>query len=164
MTTDKVNKTTGEITPSLTKISDGMLAEIQTFDDALAVINDVFNGYIVEADKVLGTGFGVADEKAAFIGTAFVILNTDKNVSYRRNDEGELLEFWSLHIVTKDGRKAILNDGGTGIAAQLTELYNRHPELLGKPMLVKRGLRVSNYVHPTAGPSQTFYLDTGGKV
>ena len=141
-------------------ISEAMLGEIQSFDDALTVINAVFAGQIVEADKVLGTGFGVADEKAAYIGVTFVILKADRNVS----DKGEKGRFWSLHCVTKDGRKVILNDGGSGIADQLDALYERHPETLGKPMLVKKGLRASSYVHPTAGPSITYYLDTSGNV
>lgn len=163
MTTAKNVKadTNGVVLPeSVSMISDSMLAEIQSFDDALAVINDVFDGQIVEADKVLGTGFGVADEKAAYIGIPFVIIRADKNAS----EKGEKGRFWSLHCVTKDGRKVILNDGGSGIADQLDALYERHPETMGKPMLVKKGLRASSYVHPTAGPSVTYYLDTSGAV
>lgn len=163
MTTAKTVKAdaNGVVLPeTVSLVSDSMLAEIQSFDDALAVINDVFSGQIVEADKVLGTGFGVADEKAAYIGVTFVILKADRNVS----DKGEKGRFWSLHCVTKDGRKVILNDGGSGIAEQLDALYERHPETLGKPMLVKKGLRASSYVHPTAGPSITYYLDTSGAV
>lgn len=158
------------IPATVSVISDAMLGEIQSFDDALAVINDVFAGQIVEADKVLGTGFGVADEKAAYIGVPFVILKGDRNPS----EKGEKGRFWSLHCVTKDGRKVILNDGGTGVAEQMDTLAERHPELflitdtervsLSRPMLVKRGLRASSYVHPTAGPSITYYLDTAGKV
>lgn len=162
----------GEIVVS--RLNDGMLAEIQSFDDALKVVNDVFGGEIVEADKVLGTGFGVADEKAAYVGIPMVILKGDRNPS----DKGEKGRFWSLHAVTKDGRKVILNDGGTGIADQMDALAERMPDLflrsqneqgqervsMAKPMLIKRGLRMSSYVHPTAGPSITFYLDTSGSV
>ena len=167
-----VNTVTGEIIP-LSKIDDAMLAEIQSFDDALAVINAVFDGHIIEADKVMGTGFGLADDKAAFIGVAFIIMKAEQNAS----DKGEKGRFWSLHVVAKDGRKAIVNDGGTGIADQMDALAERHPDLfsvssndgakrlaLSQPMLVKKGLRMSNYVHPTAGPSVTFYLDTSGLV
>ena len=168
-----VNTVTGEIIP-LGKIDDAMLAEIQSFDDALAIINSVFDGHIIEADKVMGTGFGLADDKAAFIGVPFVIMKSEQNAS----DKGEKGRFWSLHIVSKDGRKAIVNDGGTGIADQMDALADRHADLfanvsqndgglklaLVRPMLVKKGLRMSNYVHPTAGPSVTFYLDTSGLV
>ena len=167
-----VNTVTGEIIP-LSKIDDAMLAEIQSFDDALAIINSVFDGHIIEADKVMGTGFGLADDKAAFVGVPFIIMKAEQNAS----DKGEKGRFWSLHVVAKDGRKAIVNDGGTGIADQMDALADRHPDLfsvssndgakrlaLSQPMLVKKGLRMSNYVHPTAGPSVTFYLDTSGLV
>lgn len=172
---DKVDKGTGEITSSVSVLSEDMLAEIQTFEDALNVVRDVFAGAIVEADKVLGTGFGVADEKAAYIGVPMVALKGERNPS----DKGEKGRFWSLHFVTKDGRKVIINDGGSGIADQMDALAERHPELfhvspatkdhaekvsLVQPMMVKKGLRASSYVHPTAGPSITYYLDTSGTV
>ena len=169
-----VNADANGVVVQTSKLNDAMLAEIQSFDDALAIINDVFDGHIIEADKVLGTGFGVADEKAAYIGVPFVILKGDRNAS----EKGEKGRFWSLHCVTKDGRKVIINDGGTGIADQLDMLAERHGDLflssrdekgwerlsLSAPMLVKRGLRASSYVHPTAGPSITYYLDTAGTV
>lgn len=138
-------------------VTDATLSEIKSFDDALAVVNDVFGGEIIDAGEVLGSGFGVADEKAVFVGVPFVIMRADRHVK----DNGR---FWSLHIVTKDGRKVIINDGGTGIAAQLDALYDNHPDMQGKPMMVRRGLRVSNYVHPEHGPSVTFYLDTSASV
>lgn len=170
-----VNKETGEISPLVSVVSDDMLAEIQSFDDALAVINEVFGGEIVEADKVLGTGFGIADEKAAYIGITLAVLKAERNPS----DKGEKGRFWTLHAVAKDGRKVIINDGGSGIADQMDALVQRHGSLfhvrpatsespervsLARPMLVKKGLRASSYVHPTAGPSITYYLDTSGMV
>lgn len=157
-----MNEQTGEISP-VSRLNDDMLAGIQSFDDALAIVNEVFEGHIVEADKVLGTGFGVADEKRAFIGTPFIILKADRNLSDLLDPEtGEKRHFWSLHVVTKDGRKAIINDGGTGICQQIDELHARHPEVIGQPMLVKRGLRESSYMHPVHGASVTYYLDTSG--
>lgn len=164
----------GVVVENVSILNDGMLAEIQSFDDALAIVRDVFAGDIIESDKVLGTGFGVADEKAAFVGTPFIILKAETNPS----EKGDKGRFWSLHAVTKDGRKVIINDGGSGIAEQMDELTTRHGDLflattdekqfrrmsLAKPMLVKRGLRVSNYTHPQHGPSVTYYLDTSGTV
>lgn len=162
---EKVNKETGEISPTVSIINDEMLAEIQSFDDALALVNSVLGGEVVESDKVLGTGFGVADEKNAYVGIPFIVMRADKNLSDMLDPEtGEKRVFWSLHCVTRDGRKVIINDGGTGIGAQMTELYRRHPEMTGKPLLVKKGLRVSNYVHPVHGPSVTYYLDTSAVV
>ena len=147
-------------------VSDEQLSEIKSFDDALAVINNVFGeGSVVDSGDVLGTGFGVADEKAIFVGVPFIIIRADLHASSDAfNEDGTPKRFWSLHVVTQDGRKAIINDGGSGIAAQLDVLYEKHPEMRGKPMLVRRGLRVSNYVHPVHGQSTTFYLDTSAAV
>jgi hypothetical protein len=152
-------------------ISDASLADIKSFDDALALIGDVFGGEIVTADDILGTGFGIADEKAAYIGVRLVILKATCNLG----DQGR---FWSLMAVTHDGRKVIINDGGTGIASQMDELAVRHPEILRatvlddgkvsanllKPIEVRKGLRVSRYVHPEHGPAVTYYLDTSATV
>lgn len=146
-------------------VTDETLSEIKSFDDALAVINDVFGGEVVDSGDVLGTGFGVANEKAMFVGVEFVVIRADLHASDDAfNEDGTPKRFWSLHIVTRDGRKAIINDGGSGIAAQLDMLYSKHPEMRGKPMLVRRGLRVSNYIHPVHGQSATFYLDTSAAV
>jgi hypothetical protein len=160
-----------EVTPSQPVISDAALAEIASFDDALALAKATFGDDVVSASGVLGTGFGIADEKAAYIKVPFVVLKASRNLG----DQGR---FWSLMVVTKDGRKVILNDGGTGIADQMDELSIRHPEILTttevsdgnggtkivatllKPMMVEKGLRVSHYVHPEFGPAATYYLDT----
>ena len=123
----------------------------------MALVSETFGATeIILAEKVLGTGFGVVDDKAAFIGVPFIIIRVDQNAT-TKSEKGF---FFSLHVVTKDGRKAIINDGGTGIASQLEMLYQKHPEMMGKPMMVAKGLRVSRYTHPTAGDSETFYLDT----
>lgn len=136
------------------RVSEGQLADITSFDDALALVQDVFGGEIVEADKTLGTGFAVLEDKNRLLGVAFIAVRID------RHPNGDHGPFTSLHVVTQDGRKYIINDGGTGIHEQVTELYSRKPELVGLPLLVRQGLRRSDYVHPEHGPSVTFYLNT----
>lgn len=145
------------ITP---QVSDDLLANITSFDDALAVVNDVFGGHVVEADKELGTGFAVLDDKNRLLGVPFVAVKIDQHAS-ELNGGGV---FVSLHVVTQDGRKYILNDGSTGICAQIEELWKRKPELQGLPLMVRRGLRRSDYTYMDesgkAKPATTYYLDT----
>lgn len=150
---DKLDKTTGEITTTEKVVSDAVLSEISSFDDAMRVVNDVFGGNIVEADKELGTGFSVLDNKNVLIGVPFIAVKIDQHTG----DHGL---FTSLHVVTAEGRKYIVNDGSTGIHDQIVELYKRKPAMVGMPLMVRRGLRRSDYQHPEHGPSTTYYLDT----
>lgn len=142
------------------QVSEDVLANITSFDDALAVVNEVFGGSIIEADKVLGTGFAVLDDKNRLIGVPFVAVKIDQHDS----DKSDLGKFVSLHVVTQDGRKYIVNDGSTGIYAQIQELWTRKPELVGLPLMVRRGLRRSDYTYMDesgkAKPATTYYLDT----
>lgn len=136
------------------RVSEGQLADIASFDDALALVQDVFGGQVVEADKTLGTGFAVLEDKNRLIGVAFIAVRIDIH------PDGDHGPFTSLHVVTQDGRKYIINDGGTGIHEQVRELYIRKPDLVGLPLLVRQGLRRSDYIHPEHGASVTFYLNT----
>lgn len=145
---------TSEVEKTSPAVSDEMLQNITSFDDAMAVINDVFGGEVVEADKELGTGFAVLEEKDRLIKVPFVAIKID------RHEKGDHGPFVSLHIVTSDGRKYIINDGSTGIFAQVEELWSRKPQLRTMPLLVRRGLRRSDYIHPEHGASTTYYLDT----
>lgn len=148
------NGNASEVAPISPRVSEGQLADIASFDDALSLVQDVFGGEIVEADKTLGTGFAVLEDKNRLLGAAFIAVKIDQHPN---GDHGP---FTSLHVVTQDGRKYIINDGGTGIHEQITELYERKPALVGLPLLVRQGLRRSDYVHPEHGPSVTFYLNT----
>lgn len=145
---------------STPKVSEGMLADIGSFDDALALVNDVFGGHVVEADKELGSGFSLLDDKNRLIGVPFVAVKIDFHKS-ELNEEGE---FVTLHVVTQDGRKHVVNDGSSGIYAQIKELWSRKPDLVGLPLMVRRGLRRSDYTYMddkgNAKPATTFYLDT----
>ena len=57
---------------------------------------------------------------------------------------GDNGEFVSLAVVTKDGQKLIVNDGSTGIRDQVKDLEARG---IFPPVLVSRGLRVSEYYY-----------------
>ena len=69
----------------------------------------------------------------------------------------------SATIVTKDGRKLIMNDGSTGIYQQLRSVTdNRIANNRANPqggLAVEKGLRVSVYDNPVGqGKSRTYYL------
>jgi hypothetical protein len=152
-----IDTATGEVITAVPQVSDDDLRTIgesgDAFADALALANRL--GNVIDAGKELGTGFDVT-EKNSLIGQAFIVLEARKN-----NDETTGRAFWSLTAVTKDGRKVIINDGGSGIAAQMDSLDSKHN---GKvvPLVVAGGLRVSTYNHPEHGISSTFYLATTG--
>lgn len=136
-------------------VTDDALRSIGTsgdaFADALALANEM--GNVIDVADVLGTGFDVA-EKDRLIGVAFIVLDARKN----KGDSGD---FWSLTAVSKDGRKVIINDGGTGIAAQMDALFEKNGGTV-VPLVVAGGLRKSTYNHPEHGISTTHYLATTG--
>lgn len=106
------------------------------------------------------------DDKESLIGVPFVVVN----VKFNEGDNGD---FVSVEGITLDNRHIVINDGGTGIAGQAVELHERYADAEGniRPMLIKRGLRVSRYYFdpntkdiskkPKDGYSSaaTYYLD-----
>lgn len=161
--------------------SDEDLRGITTFADAVALATDQFQE-IDTISETLGTGFQVLskDDKESLVGIPFLILS----FRFVPGDFGE--PYVSMVVVTrpaKDGsvKKYILNDGGTGIRAQL-EAYQQLPGKEGKSggLYVDKGLRVSRYhTDPktgvpldikdvgrliasgvTPGRGTTYYLDT----
>lgn len=141
------------------------LADIDSFDAALALIGEKMGGTVVNSSD-LGDGFSLlgTNDKGQLVGVPLVVMSvTFSEGEYVRADgSGQKIKgtFATLRIVTKDGRKLILNDGSTGICAQLQELYERRPAVAGQPILCAKGLRVSEYVHPEHGAAKTYYLDT----
>lgn len=102
-------------------------------------------------------------DKRRLIGVPFVILKTSFN-------EGKNGPFVTLEIMTKGNEHIVINDGSTGIASQMVDLYEIHKD---QPIVIQKGLRVSDYFFntqtdeksrkPQAGPgwqeASTFYLD-----
>lgn len=143
-------------------------AEVATLDglteDGLRAIVDfgsvetVAGGTGTNIADVLGTGFSVLDEKKRLCGMELYVVKYGIHKSEKNGGE-----FTSIHVVTRDGGKWIVNDGGTGIHEQLKGLK----EELGTicPLYVARGLRISEYKYtdPTDGKEKeaaTFYLNT----
>lgn len=147
-----VDKSQTPATPDENFLSSNELASINSFDDALSIINEKMGGQVAEVSD-LGDGFSVLENKETLIGTPFIIVQS----VFRDGDYGPYV---SCHVVTQDGRKLILNDGSTGVRDQIAMLWERKPEMKGRPIVCRKGLRKSTYNHPQHGPSTTFYLDT----
>lgn len=155
------NETT-EIIPVESKINAAQFKGISSFEDAMALVEDAFGGELYSAED-LGDGFALMEskEKSQLVGVSFIILSANFSKSDILNEEtGEAQEFCTMRVVTKDGRKLIVNDGSSGISEQIRTMWNMVPQSKGKPIFCALGLRVSVYNHPKHGPSKTFYLNT----
>lgn len=117
------------------------LRNVHSFEDAVALTRSVV-GEVQDAAEVIGSGFIVlpTDQKSRLVGVKFVILSVD----FSPGDNGP---FASMMVVTENGERLIVNDGSTGIYAQLEEWSVRLPagQVLGG--LVVRGLRRSDYMY-----------------
>jgi len=162
----KANATTEEETPSeqvmdnMVRFAAGELRGIESFDDALALIEREY-GNILYAEDEIGSGF-VQMAKHTLLEVPFAILtiNFPKSDKFTGPD-GAPVHFAAINLVTQDGRKGWLVDGGTGIYAQLDEWCmrtNRHGGLM-----VRRGLRESRYDYTDAdgktSEAVTYYLN-----
>lgn len=138
------------------------LREIGGWDD----VATLFDGQITAVPDILGDGFTLIDNKKNLIGVEMIVVN-HRFVKGDHGDGGYSI----VHVVTRDGRKLLFMDGGTGIHAQFTELHTRG--MLGNSALhVPGGLRESNYetmiTDPKTGKAEmkqatTYYLSTTAK-
>ncbi len=161
--------------PAVTRsIAPDALREMDSFDAALVALADAGITVVSAADE-LGDGFELLTEqgKTSLVGVPFIVL--DGTI----NPDGDFGSFVSLRVMTKDGRKVIINDGSTGINAQVTDFINRRGTIAG--LAVMHGLRSSEFKfceqckntknkkdatsclacgHSPLKPASTFYLDT----
>lgn len=145
--------------------SDDVLSRMASFDDAIAAFDSA--GIKAESITDYGTGFSVLQDKRSLIGVPFAILEWRFNTSEKFTDEnGNPLVFVSAEIYTKHNEKWILNDGSTGIAAQLRRVTDSRVErkhaFPQAGLLVEKGLTVSEYTYTDAkgakSQAETFYL------
>lgn len=138
---------------------DADLAAIDSFADAVKALES-FN-VAVEKTSDYGTGFAIVKDKNVLIGVDFLIL--DWRFTDSSKYEGD---FVSATLVTKDGRKLILNDGSTGIRDQL-KLVTAERIKKGHPhpqsgIMVQNGLTRSDYDYTDekgkTTKASTFYL------
>jgi hypothetical protein len=135
--------------------TDDQLSEISSFGDALALVREnVGEENVHSADEVLGNGFRLLDNKDLLLEVPMLLVKWD----FHNGDHGE---FVTIHLVTEDNRKYVVNDGSSGIRDQLMQLTSK-TNTYG-PLLVKKGLRRSDYKYDDNGTekdARTYYLDT----
>ena len=138
--------------------TDESLAAIDSFDAVLALVraqglatanaSDLGNGFVLLANK----------DKPKLIGVSLVILDW-------RFNAGDHGEFVSMMVLTKDGKKYIVNDGSTGIYENMKALTRK----LGggrAVTYVPKGFTQSDYMFDEVQkdgstvrkPATTFYL------
>lgn len=158
------DETSTEIVTSVPKYSDEELLSVQSFDDALRLAAEYYGEEnLVSADETIGNGFRLLANKDTLVDVPFVAL------AWRFNPGEYQGEFVTMMVVTEDGRKFIVNDGGSGVCSQLATYTNATGRHGG--MIVKRGLTRSDYEYednsvldsegnPTKRPASTYYLNT----
>lgn len=173
--TEEVN-TTGEIIAAPSKFDKDDLNAAQTFEDFMNLTVQVHGGVVAAHETELGDGFRVAteDDKRKLIGIPLLFMEWGFNA-------GDYSDFVSARVVAQGENgisKWVINDGGTGIFAEL----KGYTEKTGKwgGLFCRNGLRVSEYTidadtgkalnkrevteYIKAGkktaPAATFYLDT----
>lgn len=136
---------------------DSDLQQIQTFDDALALITEQYGqGGVISAADVLGNGFALLQNKDHLVGVPFLFMKWQFHPGKYQSD------FLTALVVTVNNQKYIMNDGGTGIAKQLRE----YTEVSGRQggMVAPKGLTRSDYTYTDQDgeerPASTFYIDT----
>lgn len=152
-----VSKTPDSSNPTAVEVIDGFaendLAEITSFADVL----NKADGPIENISDVLGNGFSVLDDKMRLIGAELVIVKYGEHKSDKNDGT-----FATIHVVTRDGGKWIVNDGSTGIRDQLRELKDKAGTVC--PLYVPKGLRVSEYDYKddkgNTSKARTYYLNT----
>jgi hypothetical protein len=148
------------------RYSEADLRDIKSFDDAMALAAQTLGAEsIVDASDVLGNGFTILQksDKDRLIGMPFIILSYDFHIGdFGTTEDGGNGYYVSIMLVTKDGGRYILNDGGTGIYAQLDE-HNGRSQTPGG-LVVNGGLRKSEYEYTDEATGKksaaaTFYLN-----
>lgn len=144
-----------EVVATRPLLSDEQRADIKSFDDAMALFAQ--QGMEVTSITEYGDGFQAGANKADFVNVKFIIVDL-KIIPAEKSDYDT--DFAVVWVVTSDGRKAILSDGGTGMCEQVKNLVSRNAAL---PILCEHGLTVSEYTYTDEKgkqtPAKTFYFD-----
>lgn len=128
-----------------------------TVADATQLSFDDIAGQSIDSTEALGTDqFGpILSDKMVLVGLPFVIVKWN----FYQGDVGEFVSAW---VLTKTNDRLIMNDGSTGIYAQLRALTDATGQDSG--LICRHGLRVSEYdwTKPdgtVGGRAKTFYID-----
>lgn len=137
-----------------------VLRSIENFSDVASLFDSV--GAQVETADDYGNGFELVQNengKAALVGVPLIILGWTFG-------DGDYGKFVTMFIVTKDGRKLIVNDGSTGICKQLENITRQRTERgVNQPQMalkVDKGFSRGDYTYVAAdgtrSPATTFRL------
>jgi len=166
--TDTANATSKDVAIVAPKFESAELRSISSFEDAVRLLADKIGQENIHAADELGDGFMLLPDEDK---------DTLKNIpclflTWQFNPEGKFGEFVSARVVANFGNgnlgRYILNDGGTGIYAQLREFTDANNGTRAG-MYARHGLRRSDYMaqipDPKTGeivptPATTFYIDT----
>lgn len=140
--------------------TDDELTYITTTGDMVKYFND--QSMQPTDGSELGTGWQLLKDKRKLLGRPFMILFWE-----RRIDETTKRAYTTVHLMENSGERWIINDGSTGIHAQLEKaVEKRHLAGISPvngPMRVNNGLRVSDYTVENAQGGEeaasTFYLN-----
>ena len=146
-------------TPLITSNEDA-LREIKTFGDAIALLES--SGIAaVNYEEEYGDGFALIkgdDAKQSLVGVPFVILGI-RLIEGDYEQAGVKAIYAAIHLVTQDGRKIVMIDGGTGVGATAMKMADRG-HVSG--VYVPKGLRRSDYEYidnqGNKSPATTFYF------
>jgi hypothetical protein len=106
------------------------------FEDAMRLAEQIYGEVGNFADE-MGNGFAVLKDKTQLVGVKSLFLR------WRWHD-GDFGDFVSAAVVTATGGRYVINDGSSGIAAQLRDYEQEHPGKDGG-MVAYYGLRESSY-------------------
>lgn len=130
---------------------DVTLREIKSISDALQALSDA--GIPVVDSTELGNGFVVIPDKGNLVGVTFVVMGARQTIG----DQGE---FSILYVMTENGDKWVVTDGGSGIHRQIGDVIEANGTAAG--LLVKGGLVRSDYQYVgddgVGRPATTYYL------
>lgn len=140
-------------------LSPDSLADIKSWDDALALMSDA--KIAVVSAKEFGDGFEVVDKKT-LINSPFIILSIHFADGDYTNPDGTPQKFGIIRAMTKDGRKVVITDGSqkSGLKVQMKKLAASPNGGVG--VVAEDGLIVSEYDYfddkGVKAPARTYYL------
>lgn len=139
------------------RFTDDELLSIASLDDVRSLLasSDI---PLVAADQVIGNGFSIVNDKGFLCGIPMILLGWQFNAG----DNGQFVSINAVaNLPGNTLGKYIINDGSTGIYAQLRKYTEKTGKTAG--LYVARGLRRSDYQYDDNGSPKnatTFYLDT----